>query len=350
MTPLVSVVIPSYNHGRFVAAAVHSVLDQSLRELELIVVDDGSEDDSLAILRSFDDPRIRVIPQQNRGAHAAINTGLDLAHGEFLAILNSDDVFHAQRLERLVTELRSTTRLGLAASHVEIIDASGQVTGVKHGYHDLSPYPLQHPERSFRASGDLRRALTTENYLATTSNFVFTRDVWRSLREFRPLRYTHDWDFALRVLRDYDISLVPQPLLQYRVHDNNTIHEGGVLLTFESCWCEVVHLPMIARHEHDSPEYVGRLLHSLHHFGGDGVFVAAMFALLSNHNDEEREAFAVRLLDSNDPLRHEFLSYLTQKRREQSKLPPTGDEKRTHAFTRTVLAKLRRRLRLDTRR
>jgi glycosyltransferase involved in cell wall biosynthesis len=327
MTPLVSVVIPSYNHGRYIAAAVRSVLEQSLHDLELIVVDDGSHDDSLAVLAKFDDRRMRVVAQQNRGAHAAINAGLDLAQGEFLAILNSDDVYHRERLAALVSELRSDPRRGLAASHLEIIDAQGVVTGVKHGYRDLSPYALPHPERSFRAGDDLRHALTTENYLATTSNFVFTRELWRTLHEFRPLRYAHDWDFALRAARCSEIVLLPRPLLQYRIHGANTIRERGALLAFESCWCMVTHLPMILRDAlSESPHVLQQMLHSLHHHDAGGMFVAALFAQLSGRSDAEREALAVQLLDPQHPLRRTHLEYLMQQFDERPMAPAVNPD------------------------
>ena len=99
--PLVSVVIPSFNHARFIGSAVRSVLGQSLSDLELIVVDDGSTDNSLEILGGFSDPRLKVYPQANAGAHAAINRGLELASGVYLSILNSDDLYHRERLENL---------------------------------------------------------------------------------------------------------------------------------------------------------------------------------------------------------------------------------------------------------
>jgi glycosyltransferase involved in cell wall biosynthesis len=339
MTPLVSVVIPSYNHGRYIAAAVRSVLAQSMGDFELIVIDDGSTDDSLTVLARFDDPRMRVIAQENQGAHAAINAGLGQARGEYLAILNSDDAYHPERLARLVNALRDDQRAGLAASYVEIIDADGFVVGVKHGHRDLSPYALPHPERSFRAGEDLRRALTTENYLATTSNFVFRRDVWRAVGDFRPLRYTHDWDFALRVARRYDLVLLPQPLVQYRVHAANTIRERGVLLAFESCWCQAVHLPMIMREDAaHSPELLSRLLHSLHHHDADGLFAATMFAYLSSCPEAERDMVAVRMLDPHDPLRRICLEYLEQMRLEQ---PQPQKLSRAQRIRSRVLARAR---------
>jgi len=102
MRPQVSVVVPSYNHGRFLEECLGSVL-ASDADLELIVVDDGSTDDSRQRLRAFaDDPRVRLFEQQNQGAHAALDRGVGLARGDLVLLLNSDDVFEPDRIPRFV--------------------------------------------------------------------------------------------------------------------------------------------------------------------------------------------------------------------------------------------------------
>ncbi|NCT22276.1 cell wall biosynthesis glycosyltransferase, partial [bacterium] len=88
-----------------------------------------------------------------------------------------------------------------------------------------SPWLLEVPERSFRAGSDLHKALLTENYWSTTSNFVFPRRWFEAVGEFRPLRYAHDWDFALRMASVARMVLLPEVLMRYRVHAANTIRE-----------------------------------------------------------------------------------------------------------------------------
>jgi glycosyltransferase involved in cell wall biosynthesis len=173
--PEFSVVIPSYNHAAYLGEAVASVLAQTFTDLELIVVDDGSTDNSLEVLSGFKDARMRILSQPNQGAHAAINRGLREAAGVYLAILNSDDQYSPPRLAKAIAVLKSDRQIGLAGSYIEIIDQDGKNLGVKHGYADASPWVLEAPERSFRAGNDLHKALLTENYWSTTSNFVFTR-------------------------------------------------------------------------------------------------------------------------------------------------------------------------------
>ena len=101
----ISVVIPSYNHARFIVDAIESVINQSYRHWELILVDDGSTDSTREILdqRYRGHQQIRLVYQANHGAHHALNQGIALAKGRYVSILNSDDVYHPDRLKTLLT-------------------------------------------------------------------------------------------------------------------------------------------------------------------------------------------------------------------------------------------------------
>ena len=94
-----SVIIPAYNQGRYLSAAIRSVLEQTLQDFEIIVVDDGSSDDTPAVAQAFDEPRVRYIYQENRGLSAARNTGIRQAQGRYLSYLDSDDWFLPRKLE-----------------------------------------------------------------------------------------------------------------------------------------------------------------------------------------------------------------------------------------------------------
>jgi len=306
--PLVSVVIPAYNHGPYIREAVQSVLQQSLSDLELIIVDDGSTDDTLEQIHQVADPRVQVIAQSNQGAHAAINRGLSLARGNYLAILNSDDRYTPDRLERLVPILERDPEIGLVSSYIRVIDAQGISMGIKHGYRDLEPWPLMVPEQSFRAGHDLRAALLTENFLATTSNYIFPRTRYQEVGPFRPLRYTHDWDFALRVARVADLHLEPAPLLDYRVHSSNTIRQDRAAMIFEICWCLAVHLPSHLRdlgHPRTPPAQVTRLLHSIYTFETEPLLAVMMLLELAS-----RPELASSLLEPENEMRRRMLEYI----------------------------------------
>jgi glycosyltransferase involved in cell wall biosynthesis len=317
--PELSIVLPSYNHAAFIAAAVRSVLTQTYRDFELIVVDDGSTDRTLSILGRFNDARMRILTQDNRGAHAAINRGLGEAAGRYLAILNSDDMLHPRRFETLVPILKENPRLGLVSSYVEVVDGSGRSLGVKHGYHDLEPWLLDEPSRSFRATDDLRAALLTENYLATTSNYLFTRRSHARAGAFLPLRFAHDWDFALRLARHTEVALVPEPLIKYRVHGSNTITQDHRAMIFEICWILAVYLPQCTSTEWFTAlapaDRTDRLLHSMYTFRCEAVLAAMLAQRLA---DDPRRAEA--LLRPDDPERARYLEFIA--RRLELEAPP----------------------------
>lgn len=308
--PEISVIIPAYNHAEYVGEAVDSVLNQSLADLELIVIDDGSSDKTPEVLAKYRDPRMRVTRQENQGAHAAINAGLAQATADTLTILNSDDAYHPQRLEKALALLAEQPEVSFVGSYIEIVDSGGKSLGVKHGYQDASPWLLEHPERSFRAGDDLRAALMTENYWSTTSNFVFRRRLYEQVGPFRSLRYVHDWDFALRGARLAQQAMLPEPLMRYRVHPTNTIRENQAAMIFEICWLLAVHLP---EHMAD-PEFLPGvpeakrselLMNSIYVFGMERVL--NLMLLEDLHGSPEK---AMARLEPGDPVRAGYLAFI----------------------------------------
>lgn len=120
-TPLVSVVMAVWNDPRWLRVAIDSILDQSLRELELVVVDDGSTDETVDILADAErrDPRVRLLRVPHTGAAAALNAGIEAARADFIARLDADDWSHPRRLERQLVLLRSRAEIGVVGSDVE---------------------------------------------------------------------------------------------------------------------------------------------------------------------------------------------------------------------------------------
>lgn len=126
MNPTVSVIMPVYNVEAYVAEAIESVLAQSFADFELIIVDDGGNDRSLEICRSYDDPRIRILSQANRGLAGARNTGIIASQGSYVAFLDSDDRWLPEKLALHVIHLDNNPQIGVSFSPSRFIDAEGR--------------------------------------------------------------------------------------------------------------------------------------------------------------------------------------------------------------------------------
>jgi glycosyltransferase involved in cell wall biosynthesis len=223
----VSVVVPLYNHERYIEAALESVLCQSRSAAEIIVVDDGSTDGSAAIAQRYADrySQIRFWRHPNQGAHYTINTGIHLASGNYVAILNSDDTYYPTRLEECVAVLERDSDVCAVATGLTFIDGAGAATTSE--WYDNA--------RSFYdRSGDLSLALIRDNFFVTTSNLFVRKYIFEEIGYFSPLRYTHDLDFSLRLLAcGKQVHFLEKPLLKYRVHASNTIREGSTRINIE---------------------------------------------------------------------------------------------------------------------
>lgn len=233
---LVSVVIPSFNHARYVGRALDSVFGQTHDDIEVIVVDDGSSDASRAILDSVQHPKLKRIYQENKGAHAAINVGLAHAQGDVLAILNSDDEFHPVRVEQA---LRAMERDGydLVSSWISVIDSDGVQLGVKEAwFNNLPPWV---DEARAVCDESAKNAIWRSNFISTTSNMVMSRTLLDRVGAFQGYRFVHDWDFALRAASVAEIGVIDRPLLSYRVHDSNTIRASLPEMYVEIALCLV---------------------------------------------------------------------------------------------------------------
>ena len=129
--PTVSVVMPVYNVERFVVQAVSSVLEQSFEDFELIIVDDGGNDNSIALCEAMADRRTRIVRQANRGLAGARNTGIAAARGEFVAILDSDDAWTADKLQTHIAFLKANPKVGVVYAASTLIDEDGQPLGIQ---------------------------------------------------------------------------------------------------------------------------------------------------------------------------------------------------------------------------
>jgi glycosyltransferase involved in cell wall biosynthesis len=210
--PLVSVLISSYNHARFLGEAIESVLAQTYPRWELVITDDASTDNSAEVLQRYaaaHPGRIRVFRhERNRGVSAAANRGLAEARGEYLAWLGSDDRMHPERLARQVAFLDAHPEVGAVFSRIRYIDPDG--------------HPLEFADDVFsQPIGDLARQLLLKNFLNAPSAMV-RRTVADRIGRYNPvLDYTQDYDYWMRLIEHADIRRLSEPLTDYRVHDRN---------------------------------------------------------------------------------------------------------------------------------
>jgi glycosyltransferase involved in cell wall biosynthesis len=226
-TPRVSVVIPAYNHERFVGAAVESVLHQTFADLELIVIDDGSRDRTGEVVRGYTDSRLSYYFQENQDAFNTINRGLGLARGEFIAILNSDDVYTPDRLERL---LLCREKTGAECIFTDVIPISDE--GEEYIDPDFGWNVWHRKNRAFyRQCGELYTAFLKGNFMVTTSNLFMTARAVRVVGKFCSLRYLHDYDYIFRMMLANPGKvhyLDQEKLLFYRIHSGNTLGEAAI--------------------------------------------------------------------------------------------------------------------------
>jgi glycosyltransferase involved in cell wall biosynthesis len=210
--PKVSVIIPVYNGEKYIAQAVNSVLNQTYRDFELIVVDDGSTDRTAEILESYGD-KITYIYQDNRERSAARNKGICSCSGEYLAFLDADDMWLPHKLKQQVQLLDLSPETGLVHGIAFFINESGR------RIHQNGKQTIG----SFESGNEVYKSLLFENIIASPTVMV-RRACFDKVGLFdESMTYTEDWDMWLRIAIHYRVDITRRPLAYYRIN-------GGSLL------------------------------------------------------------------------------------------------------------------------
>lgn len=227
--PLVSVIIPAYNAEQFIEPTLHSVISQTYKNLEVIVVDDGSCDRTAEIVRKFaqQDDRIRLIQQTNKGVVAARNLAIHTAQGELIAPLDADDIWLPQNLERQVDCLvRSDPEVGLCYAWSADIDEYDRPTGEFH---------------AFTIGGQVYTTLLCHDFIGNASSSLIRRSCFEKVdgyysQEELP-QGCEDWELYLRIAEQYQFCFVPEFLIGYRKHSQNMSFDGRAMAEFRnSVW------------------------------------------------------------------------------------------------------------------
>ena len=221
---LVSVVMPVYNHDRFIEQAMQSVCSQTYENIELIVVNDGSIDASEDVIQRFvgkhPNCKIRAVKQDNAGSAAAIQRGIDIATGEYIALINSDDVYEPTRIECILRTMKDEgAELGF--SGVSLIDDDDMPCAAN----NTTAKALQKKLDGVNRFPNIIYALLDSNVAVSTGNLIFTRRLYNDIGGFNDLKLCHDWDFMLQAVCRTKATYIEKQLYKYRIHSSNTFEE-----------------------------------------------------------------------------------------------------------------------------
>jgi glycosyltransferase involved in cell wall biosynthesis len=203
--PLVTVVIPCYNQGQFLAEAIQGALDQTHPRVEIIVIDDGSTDTTAVVAGAY--PSVRYVHQENRGLAAARNRGLEESTGEYLVFLDSDDRLHPNAVEIGLRHLAMSPRTAFAYGRCNLIGADG-------AWLATSERPIM--------EGDHYRALLYGNFLPNPAAIIFRRDALDGVDGFSVSpkgKGAEDYDLCLRLARDHGARGYKDVVADYRQHE-----------------------------------------------------------------------------------------------------------------------------------
>ncbi len=205
--PVVSVIIPAYNAESFIKETIESALNQTYKNIEVIVVDDGSTDNTEKIVKSIDDKRIKYIKQNNRGVSAARNKGIEVSKGEFIALLDHDDIWLPRKLEKQLP-LFSDPQVGLVFSDTIFF---------KDGRDLYSIYSKYKPPQ-----GWVFRELLKRNFISCET-VVIRKKALESLDEWFPedMEMSEEYDLFLRLAYKWKFDYVDEPLAKWRIHERN---------------------------------------------------------------------------------------------------------------------------------
>jgi glycosyltransferase involved in cell wall biosynthesis len=201
--PKISVIIPAYNSANTILETIASVQQQTESDFELIVINDGSTDNTLELLETIKDCRLKVFSYTNKGLPVARNRGIANSNGEFISFIDADDLWSEDKLELQLQALLSNPKAGVAYSWTMVMDEKGE---------SFFPGTLVSHQ------GDVGKQLLSNNFIASGSNVMLRRSLVESIGEFDPtLKSAEDWDYWLRIaLRGNQFVVVPKAQIFYR--------------------------------------------------------------------------------------------------------------------------------------
>ncbi len=295
--PLVSVIIPTYNRAHLIRAAVDSVLAQTYRNLEIIVVDDGSTDTTAAVLGALTDPRLQYVQQPNGGRSQARNHALRHATGELISFLDSDDLYLPQKIEQQVNYLHNHPGVGMVYTSAHCINAAGDIMP---GHYIAS------------VSGLIYQSIAFFRPVTITLPTVMTyRAVLDAVGHFdETMHRFEDTDLWRRIAKAYRIDAMPEFTCLLRTHDDNALANQDPAVIIEALdyyaakiMCDDADIPLPIRR--------AGLARFYNHYGC--AFKShSSFKLWGDVAFKKSDAYAQSLAYTKSLLRHRFILWRTR--------------------------------------
>jgi glycosyltransferase involved in cell wall biosynthesis len=215
MCELISVVIPTYNRAEVLLDAINSVLSQTYKNFEIIIVDDGSTDNTQEIIKKINDARIKYFYQENSGVSSARNKGIKTANGDYIAFLDSDDLWHPQKLEKQLAIFTKDKNIGLVSCNSLYQTFSGETVFVKKSFasnkKEVISYILSYPDKVYTG----------------TPTLMIKKDCFDKVGYFdEQMSFCEDWDIFFRIALFYEIYFIDEILTYVRVQEDNSTKTG----------------------------------------------------------------------------------------------------------------------------
>jgi glycosyltransferase involved in cell wall biosynthesis len=239
-TPSVSVIIPTYNCAKYIGECLHSVFAQTHQPAEILIVDDGSTDETQAVVSAHRDPRIRYVGVPHKGTATARNRGIEIASGEYLAFLDADDEWRPTMLEKQVSIMEPHKDLICSFTNfVRFVEGTGEICAEQFEYYpELASLPVVDSE-----CGDARivqgdafvHFIRFEEIPAFMQCMLFRRSMIGGMRLNESLRRCQDLEFVARVYMRGKVAFTREVLTDVRRHDSNATRDIS-LMALDKLW------------------------------------------------------------------------------------------------------------------
>ncbi|MBE9168995.1 glycosyltransferase [Pleurocapsales cyanobacterium LEGE 06147] len=218
--PQISVIIPAYNAERTIIETIQSVQQQTFQDFEIIVINDGSQDKTLELVRSIQDNCTKIFSYENGGLPVARNRGISRATGDYISFIDADDLWTKDKLEKQLLALQQNPEAGVAYSWivcmVESLDNPDNISFV--------------PGKKATFTGNIYSELLLENFIGNGSNILARREAIESVGEFEPtLKSCEDWDYYLRLAAKWHFILVPEAQILYRKTPGTMTSQASIM-------------------------------------------------------------------------------------------------------------------------